>query len=232
MSRPLFPTAVVLVCSLLLRPLAAAPELAPAAIPANQAAIPPKPPAPVLYVAALRPDPQAPDSTGYGTATLVLATDEASARVAVSYSNLTSTPVSGHLKLGAPNEDGAYVRNFPAAQPAAFDWVFKDSGQLSITTGASGVVTAATFRNLYAYDVYNTQASVRFLQIYNKATAGVPGTDTPVMTIPVPATARAALALDVAWYSFANGISWAVTTDAAGATIGASGDVVGVFAFS
>jgi uncharacterized protein (DUF1800 family) len=86
----------------------------------------------VLYVAALRPDASAPDSTGYGTATLVLAADENSAHVVVGYSNLTSTPVSGHLKLGAPNEDGAYVRNFMSAQPASFDWIFKDSGQLSI----------------------------------------------------------------------------------------------------
>src|ERR1700712_4275019 len=62
---------------------------------------------PTLFLAALRPDPGAPDSTGYGTATLLLSPDETHARVIVSYSNLTSTPVSGHLKLGAPGEDGA-----------------------------------------------------------------------------------------------------------------------------
>lgn len=103
---------------------------------------------------------------------------------------------------------------------------------LRITTGASGVVTAAAFRNLYSYDLYNTQATARFLQVYNKATAGVPGTDTPVMTIPIPATARAALSLDVAWYGWAAGISWAITTDAPGATIGASGDVVGTVGYN
>jgi uncharacterized protein (DUF1800 family) len=86
---------------------------------------------PALYIASLRPDPAAPDSTGYGTATLLLAPDEIRARVVVSYSNLTSTPVSGHLKLGSPNEDGAYVRNFMAPQPATFEWVLSASGQLS-----------------------------------------------------------------------------------------------------
>ena len=101
-----------------------------------------------------------------------------------------------------------------------------------ITTGASGVVTAAAGHVLYSYDLYNTQASVRFLQIYNKATAGVPGTDTPVKMIPIPATSRAALTNDIGWYNFATGMSWAITTDAPGATAGATGDVVGTLGFA
>ena len=126
-------------------PVPATPPVAPAPVPASPVVASPtatkpaaptqpaevRPAGPVLYLAALRPDPTAPDSTGYGTATLLLSPDEKKARVAVSYSNLTSTPVSGHLKLGAPGEDGAYVHNFPSAQPIAFDWEFKPSGQLT-----------------------------------------------------------------------------------------------------
>jgi uncharacterized protein (DUF1800 family) len=101
---------------------------------------------PALYVAALRPGAAAPDSTGYGTATLLLAADETRARVVVGYSNLTSTPVSGHLKLGAPGEDGVYVHNFPAAQPATFDWMFTATGQL----GAADLLAALKEGRIYA----------------------------------------------------------------------------------
>lgn len=85
-----------------------------------------------LFVAALRPTKAATDSTGYGTATLRLAADGNSARVAVSYSNLTSTRVSSHLKLGEPGTDGRYLINFYGdQQPILFDWDLHPTGDLS-----------------------------------------------------------------------------------------------------
>ena len=94
-----------------------------------------------------------------------------------------------------------------------------------ITSGTSGAIKASAGR-FYGADVLNTQTTARFLQIYNKTTAGVPGTDTPLITIPIPASGIGGRINDFGVYQ-ATGISWAITTDAAGATVATSGDVVG-----
>ena len=57
---------------------------------------------PELFVAALRPTAEAPESTAYGTAVLLLAPDHSRARVTVSHANLSSPFVVAHLKLGDP----------------------------------------------------------------------------------------------------------------------------------
>jgi uncharacterized protein (DUF1800 family) len=77
---------------------------------------------PQLFIAALRPVSGAPESTAFGTATLVLSADRTHAQIAVNHSNLTSPIVSAHLKLGGPRDDGAYLRNFPTDARVAFDW--------------------------------------------------------------------------------------------------------------
>lgn len=94
-----------------------------------------------------------------------------------------------------------------------------------IVTGTSGVIKAAN-GVLYGYDLMNTTAATRFMQFYNKASAGVPGTDTPARTVAIPAGARADSQL-LYGVGYGTGISWAITTDAAGTTAAASGDIVG-----
>ncbi len=92
------------------------------------------PNAPVLYVASLRPQQDAPDSTAYGTATLLLPPDGTVARVTVSYSNLTSALVSSHLKFGAPGAEGKYLKNFSGErQPVVFEWDLKPDGEMGAT---------------------------------------------------------------------------------------------------
>lgn len=84
-----------------------------------------------LFVAALRPDKSAADSTAYGTATLRFAPDSDIAQVNVTYSNLTSPRVSSHLKLGAPGQDGTYLVNFLGDQAVSFSWDLHPNGELS-----------------------------------------------------------------------------------------------------
>lgn len=72
-------------------------------------------------------------------------------------------------------------------------------------------------------------AAVTFLQIYNKATAPVIGTDTPVLTIPIAANAifqNPPLTMPL---YLGTGIAYAFTTDAAGTT-GAAAAAVTSFA--
>jgi len=94
-----------------------------------------------------------------------------------------------------------------------------------ITIGSSGVIKAGPAA-LLSFVLVNTQAAVRYFQVYNKITAGIPGTDTPLATIPLAANGISQLSLLSGMYGSA-GLSWAVTTDAAGATIGAANDTLG-----
>jgi len=90
---------------------------------------------------------------------------------------------------------------------------------------ASGVIRNST-NSLYGLVLLNTNAAARFLQLYNKSSAGVPGTDTPVVTIPLAPNGTFALNL-TSVLTFSTGCSYAVTTDYAGTTAGAAGDIVG-----
>ena len=109
--------------------------------------------------------------------------------------------------------------------PIVVSTVKADSNSLARwTAGASGVIKSSA-GTIKSWVLQNTNAAARYLQIYNKATAGVPGTDTPILTIPMAATSIQALS-GLGVYA-ATGLSWAITTDAAGATIGATGDIVG-----
>jgi uncharacterized protein (DUF1800 family) len=86
---------------------------------------------PELFVAMLRPANDAPESTGYGTATLLLAPDRSRAKVTVGHANLTSPLVSSHLKLGEPGHEGSYLINFPAGQNVSFEWPMQPTGQFT-----------------------------------------------------------------------------------------------------
>ena len=70
----------------------------------------------------------------------------------------------------------------------------------------------------------NLNAAVRYLKFYNKATAPTVGSDTPVLTLPIPAsTTGAGFALNVGpnGWSFSTGIAYATTTGIADADTGA-----------
>lgn len=81
-----------------------------------------------------------------------------------------------------------------------------------VVTGTSGVIKASAGQ-LYTLSAYNSNAAVRFLQIYNKATAPTLSTDTPVMTVPLLAAGITHVPLSNIGIAFATGISWAYTTD-------------------
>lgn len=82
---------------------------------------------------------------------------------------------------------------------------------------------------LYSLVGYNAAAALRYLKIYNKASAPTVGTDTPVLTIPLPATAGFAIDFPLG-FRCDTGIAYALTTGAADADTGAltAADVVGL----
>jgi len=69
----------------------------------------------------------------------------------------------------------------------------------------------------------NLNAAVRYLKLYNKASSPTVGTDTPIATLPIPASATGAgfvLAIP-GGVNFTTGIAYALTTGVADADTGA-----------
>jgi hypothetical protein len=95
--------------------------------------------------------------------------------------------------------------------------------QARVVTGTSGNIKASAGQ-VFALTVYNVNAAVRYLHLYNKATAPTVGTDTPVMTIPMLGASVRDITLNDHGSAFSLGISWAYTTDdiAIPATVGTS----------
>lgn len=78
----------------------------------------------------------------------------------------------------------------------------------------------------------NTSAAVRYLKLYNKASAPIVGIDTPIMTLPIPAGGSIAPRIGFA-LGFSSGIAYAITGGIADndATAVAANDVHGFLGF-
>lgn len=96
------------------------------------------------------------------------------------------------------------------------------------STNAGTVKTSAG--RLYKLHGYNAATAVRFLKLYNKASAPTVGTDVPVATIPLKPSDSFDLDLIPIGQYFPTGIAYALTTGAADADTGAltAADVVGL----
>lgn len=91
----------------------------------------------------------------------------------------------------------------------------------SINSAATTNATVAKNKAGYITSIYasNANAAVRYLKIYNKATAPTVGTDTPVLVYAIPAAGS--INFDLEGQRFSNGISYAVTTGVADSDTGA-----------
>jgi hypothetical protein len=130
----------------------------------------------------------------------------------------------------------ATARALPAAahvsNGATLDPIFKANATSRIASAAASV--NATSAKASAGEVFrvmgnNVKASVVYLKIYNKATAPTVGTDTPVLTVPIPASG--VFNIDVGGmlgFYLGTGIAYGFTTDAAdaGTTALLAGDIL------
>ena len=82
-----------------------------------------------------------------------------------------------------------------------------------VVAGTTGVIKASAGQ-VFALNTYNVNAGVRYLHLYNKATAPTLSTDTPIITIPMLGASVRDLSLggDLG-REFTLGIAWAYTTD-------------------
>ena len=90
-----------------------------------------------------------------------------------------------------------------------------------ISTATTNAVSAkASAGQVYGYYIYNDSNQTRYVKLYNKATAPTVGTDTPVMTIPIPSGSAANVDFSNG-IAFATGIAFAMTTGMADTDTGA-----------
>ena len=93
------------------------------------------------------------------------------------------------------------------------------------TTNATAAKASAG--KLFSVNGYNSTATVTYLKFYDKATAPTVGTDVPVLTYALPATAAFSFPVP---FGFATGIGYGLVTGAADAdnTAVGAGDVLGL----
>lgn len=84
--------------------------------------------------------------------------------------------------------------------------------KLSAATTNATIVAAGSVK-LYTGYVYNTSAAVKFLKLYDKATAPTVGTDVPVATLPIAPSQALNLGADFGGHGryFNLGLAYAIT---------------------
>lgn len=84
-----------------------------------------------------------------------------------------------------------------------------------IASTTNATVVKASAGNVYQVDVTNLTAGPVYVKFYNKASAPTVGTDTPVLTIPVPATVAGTppyvVEFGMAGKRFTTGVAYAIT---------------------
>lgn len=115
-----------------------------------------------------------------------------------------SQPVSATL-VAASVVAGAFQRAVSATTNGIITFHHLIS---AATTNATSVkASAGTIANI---ELTNTSASMKFFKLYNKASAPTVGTDTPILTLGIPANGARSFVPPVEW-RLATGIAYAIT---------------------
>lgn len=98
------------------------------------------------------------------------------------------------------------------------------------TTNPALIITGA--HRFFGWNLYNASGAVRYMKLYNKATAPVPGTDVPLFSIPL-APGNNNVNPDIPIGTFALGLGVAFTTGSADLDTGAVAiaDVIGTISY-
>lgn len=119
-----------------------------------------------------------------------------------------------YCEIPVSGQGAVWVSNTPSTGGG---WSISRLLSAATTNATSAKASAGIVGGWY---IYNANAAVRYLKIYNKASAPTVGTDTPVLTIPIPAGAAANVEFTNG-INFATGIAYATTTGVADNDTGA-----------
>lgn len=125
-----------------------------------------------------------------------------------------AVPVSGTIAIG--------LTTFGAITPLAI--VSAASTNATLVKSTTGAVTSL--------NLSNTSAAFKYFRLFNKASAPVPGTDTPILIIGIPPAGHVSLSVPAA-FAFGTGLGYAITgaSPLLDATAVALGDVVGTLGY-
>lgn len=155
------------------------------------------------------------------------------------YAELTAEITAGRGQASAGQAIGVTVTNSPSVgitgtpsvipAPSSSGGSFATAGKLisAATTNATSVKASAA--GIGMLSAYNASASIRYLKVYNKASAPTVGTDTPVHTIVLPAGANTVVPIPALGLRLSTGFSIAITgglADSDTTAIGASEVIV------
>jgi hypothetical protein len=129
------------------------------------------------------------------------------ARVALTNTDLDYSPLAVH-PTGA-----AYVQALLSSAGLATN--APSQHHLVAAAGTNATSVKGSAGGIQRIIVTNTNAALRYLKFFNKATAPTVGTDTPVLTIGVPPLSTLPINCEMAPIVFTNGIAYAMVTGAA-----------------
>lgn len=118
--------------------------------------------------------------------------------------NTAVTTAQYHRPQQEANSGALFVRDTPSTA----NGLTISHLVVAATTNATSVKGSAG--NVYGWTISNKSAAVQFFKLFNKATAPTTGTDTPVITVAVPALSTVSQNFDKG-ISFATGIGFAYT---------------------
>lgn len=147
------------------------------------------------------------------------------------YSSFTNTVTTAVVTTAPTNWQWVYDKTV-AANVTAVNSTLGGNNVTAyrLTSGAASTMTPGAPSRTRCYDLTNTTSGLLFFQIYNKASAPVPGTDTPIVTFALQANQTRTIMFQLnQGLAAALGTQFAVTSDFAGATaVTTSGAVVGM----
>lgn len=194
------------------------------------------------------------DQTTPGTTNAVAGTGKVTTSTLATYTNATFNPLAmgtgGQLVIAIGSRVAAadaFANNtvsgfnttdnsnvIAQVAPSIYNGTSWDRQKKASTTArllSSAATTNATSVKASAGDLFkivgnNTTATKRYLKLYNKASAPTVGTDTPVLTLPLPGSAAFDISITAGYY-FSTGIAFAITGAAADAdtTAVVAGDI-------
>jgi len=169
-----------------------------------------------------------------GTVSLPTGAATAAKQPALGTAGTASTDVisvQGIASMTALKVDGSAVTQPTSSiTNAASGGIASTSRIVSAAASTNATNAKASAGRIYSIQLYNAATTIRYLKLYNKASAPTVGSDAPVKTIPLPPSTGMILDWGNIGYSFSTGISYALTTGSADADTGAltSGDVLGL----
>lgn len=156
-----------------------------------------------------------------GSATWILLPDDDPAALA---------PNNGSVTVGALPAGTNLIGDVGAQVRATSGGLASISRLLSAAASTNATVVKGSAGRAYKIRGYNAAAAVRYLKLYNKATAPTVGTDTPVATIALKPSDAFDIDFGLLGEYFSSGIGYALTTGAPDADTGAltAADVLGM----